>query len=267
MPRAFLDTAPASVALGALRTMLRVVAEGDDRRRLFRYERGRRARLVGVLPQSYVRMADVEVLDALERSASDLRVQLAKIDDDVVSVRLLRDEKIDLGAARGGDDGVAGIHVVSSETGRMPLQVRQVLLRIVCANGITALADADSKLSTRYTGLNRRELEVAFSGAVDAASGRAQAWAARLEHARGEPVEDPGEEISRVVHRFNLGGPTGRIARWVREETRRARSLFGVSRFDVVQSFTAVARGLETSPRLRVEDAMGTYLEHGLAAS
>ena len=40
-----------------------------------------------------------------------------------------------------------------------------------------------------------------------------------------------------------------------------SRSLFGVHRFDLVQAFTATARGLEHKDRMRLEDAMGAYVD------
>ncbi|UCF68565.1 MAG: hypothetical protein JSV80_04515, partial [Acidobacteriota bacterium] len=151
MPLAFLERAPASVGLQALRTMLSVAAESNEKRFLWRLQgqrRPKKGKLCAVLPQSYVRIRDEEVFSAVAKASDGmpLRVSHVTIDDDTLSVRLLRPEKLDIGHTRDSDPAYPGIHIISSETGQHPLQVRHVLLRVVCLNGITQLADAQQTL-------------------------------------------------------------------------------------------------------------------------
>ena len=266
VPYAFLERVPPALGLKAMRGMLAIAAESDERPHLFRLKAAPRPVLRALLPQSYVRLDDVDVVTALQDAArtADLRAVNVSIDDDVCALRLVSTEKLELGTQQHSDPALPGIDVVSSETGRHALEVRNVLVRVVCLNGVTSTADARQRLRKRYTDLGRDRLWAAFREAIDNAPTRGKEMALRLSTTRDQFAEDPPREVGRICERFRLGTSRGRIARWVVAELLQHATLFGVRRFDVVQAFTAVARGLEPAERRRVEDAMGEYVVEGV---
>ena len=67
-----------------------------------------------------------------------------------------------------------------------------------------------------------------------------------------------------IFRHFRLGNPAGRIGEWVAAEIMQNDTLFGVSRWSICQSFSAIARGLDHARRMLIEDAMGSYLMRGM---
>ncbi len=268
VPAQFLERAPASVGLDVMRSMLRLAQEGDDRQHLLRVKDGRSPRLRAVLPSSYVRLDDLDVLSEVERSAGEGWANAVNvwITDDLFALRLVAGQEVNLGTLQRPDPTRAGIDVVSSETGVRPLEIRSVLFRQVCANGMTRLVDSHRELRTRYARGDRAALREVLRTAVDRAVNEGTQAAARLAAARSQYVEDPLRELEEILRRYRLGSIRGRIGRWVVEEVLRDQTLFGTTRFAIVQAFTAAARGLDYPSRVRFEDAMGAYLFDAPAA-
>ena len=258
VPSTFMDKLPAALGLKVLRCMLEMSSFGDDKHHLLRVQENR---LRAVLPQSYVRFDDGDVLRALGRVVhADATVARMSIDDDSFFLRLLTNDNLNLGTQRARDPGRAGFDVLSSETGRHRLQVRQVVFREICSNGMTMLSESQRLLDRRHTGSDRATFERAVAESFREASTHGQQVAARLAGSRATYVKEPRAEVEQIFRRFRLGSPRGKLGRWVMNEVLRSTSLLGVQRFDVVQAFTAVARGLEHRDRMRFEDAMGAYV-------
>ncbi len=268
VPMQLLERAPAAVGLATMRGMLALSRESDDRQHLLRLREEGSPRLRAVLPPSYVRLDDREVLAEVIRATRGENARAAGvwITDDMLALRVLVGNDLDLGAPGGHDPGRAGFDVVSSETGCHPLELRHVLYRVVCANGMTRLVDAQRELRARYTRMDRPTLGAALHDALGRLAGAGERAATRLAGLRGELVGEPAREVEAILQRYRLGSPRSRLATQIGDEVGRAASLFGLSRFELVQTFTAVARGLDYANRVRVEDAMGSYLEDGLAA-
>ena len=95
------------------------------------------------------------VADGIIAVDTDLRVVNLKIDEDLFCLRTVFGDALNLGTAHRPDSAFAGIDVVSSETGCSPLEVRHVLVRMVCANGMTRLSQGPSSGKARYTRLDR----------------------------------------------------------------------------------------------------------------
>ena len=262
IPTPFLEKAPASVGLGLMRSMLRLAIEARDRALLLRLKGRRLPRLRAVLPSSYVRFDDLDVLTELESAlgdaGQDFRVLNLNVNEDLLCIRGLFNDPLDLGTSRRPDPAAAGIDIVSSETGR-PLELRQVLVRVVCSNGMTSVLRNESD-KTRRTGLGRTVFRDRAALAIDRALEQGREMSARLAVFRSAFVKVPHSEVERILRRHKLGSMGGRIGRWVMTELDRDPSLFGVTRFEIVQAFTAVARGLQPIDRRRLEDAMGAYV-------
>jgi hypothetical protein len=265
VPSVFHERAPAALGLKSLRAMLDIASESADRQFLFRMKTGKTATLRAVLPQSYVRFDDVDVLAELRAAAAgeELRAAVTTIDPDTLFVRVVRGARIELGTQMHSDPALAGIDIITSETGRRPLEVRQVLFRVACANGLTWVSDHQKKLKTRYTRMDRPTFQHVLRATLDGCFHHAGTMATRLAGTRRIHAKDPVEEIERIFERYRLGSAKGRIGRWVIGEVAKNVTLFGVQRFDIVQAFTAVARGLLPDDRLKIEDAMGAYMLHG----
>jgi hypothetical protein len=66
--------------------------------------------------------------------------------------------------------------------------------------------------------------------------------------------------VKRIFRDYKLGNPLSEAARMVAADAMRTAGLLGVTRFELVQSFTKVAQALDREQRVRLEDAMGEYL-------
>ncbi|MBP6874606.1 MAG: hypothetical protein KBD56_00895 [Candidatus Eisenbacteria bacterium] len=267
MPGAFLDRLPAAVGLKLLRTLQETSELSDGRALLMRFQGRDHPTFRAILPSSYVRMDDLDILDIIQQAAGASMSSLqTEISDDSLTLRLAMDDKdmlLNVGSLSKKDPAAAGISIMTSETGAHPLEIRHLLLRLICINGVTVPIDGQKMLSRRFVQTDRATIAQAILGTIEAVSTRAGVLAARLSETHAQMVPDPAAEIRAVFHRDRLGNPSGRLGRWVTSEVDRQMSLFGARRFEVVQAFTAVARGLEAGDRLRLEDAMGRYVMEG----
>jgi len=262
IPVPLLDRAPSAVGLNLMRSMLEMSEAGEGRPFLFRLRLSYRPKLRAILPQSFVRLADLQVAEALQMSiqGKNARVASLHVDEDTWFTRFLVGDEINLGSGAAPDPVAPGIDLITSETGIHPMEIRHVLLRIVCANGITRAADRQSAWQSRYTAIDRPVLEKRLAAALDGAFGRGREIAGQLSDSRAEYVNDPRHEIRKVFQDYRLGNPAGRIGEWIGAEVMKSSTLFGISRWTICQAFTAVARGLDHPQRMRFEDAMGSYL-------
>jgi hypothetical protein len=271
VPAPFLERVPASLGCKLVRSLLELAIERDDRPYLLRLKGRRTPFLRAVLPRSFVRYDDVQVLADLAAlpgaAKGDLRVTDLRVEDDLFAMRLVVPDKLELGTARRSDPAHPGIDVRSSETGRYPLEIRQVLFRVVCANGMTAVSEGHQKLRMHRARVVPSEFRQAASAALDEMRRHGPEMAARLRASRASYVADPVAEVAAIFRRYKLGSPKGRAGRWVVAELVRRGTLFGVERFDLVQAVTAVARDLDHPTRLQFEDAMGAYLMQGIAGA
>jgi hypothetical protein len=140
------------------------------------------------------------------------------------------------------------------------LQIRRLVFREICSNGMTGIAEAQKLLRRHMTRFDRGEFRVAVREATAEALQFGRDMAGRLRASRTDMLKDPRVEVERIFRQYKLGSPRRDKARWVFAELLRNVSLFGVGKFELVQAFTAVARGLEHERRLQWEDAMADYL-------
>lgn len=264
VPPQFVERLPAAVALRLLRTLQDTSELADGRSFLMRFRKKEdQTTLRAVLPSSYVRFDDLEIVRMARAAMSGtLEVGLIQVDEDSMSLRLIQDASrpVNLGTEQRKDPGRVGISILSSETGAHPLELRHLLLRLVCENGLTVPIEDQKALRQRLTQVDRSVVTRAVDSALSQMVPRGLALADQLAETRAQMVPEPEAEVRGIFQRHRLGSPNGRIGRWVTEEVKRNLTLFGAQRFDIVQAFTAVARGLESRDRLRFEDAMGAYL-------
>jgi hypothetical protein len=265
IPVQFLDRVPAALGLKLVRCLLQVADDGQDRPLLLRLKGWREARVRAVLPSSYVRFDDRHLLDELRAVVDEREVTVGRlaVDDDLLFVRLLFRDHLELGPGHRSDPGRIGLDLVNSETGVHPLELRNVVVRLVCANGMTAVSNAQQALRRRHTGVDADAFRIAVRRALTEALATGRTFTDRLVEAHRQDVPDPRQEVAEIFRTHRLGSPRGRLARWVMAEVLRAENLFGVQRWDICQAFTAVARDLEHRDRMRFEDAMGAYLLEG----
>jgi hypothetical protein len=264
VPPQFIERVPAPVALRLLRTLQDTSELMDGRALLLRFRGKEPPLLRAILPHSFVRFDDADIVRAIRSHEGEaLEAQDVRVDEDSLFLRLLLADpkrQVNLGSGLSPDPGFVGMSIYSSETGAHPLVLRHSLLRLVCENGLTIPVEEGRPMRRRFTQVDRRALERAIDGALSQMIPRGEELAKKLAATRAETVRDADAEIFAIFRRHRLGSPRGRLGRWVTEEVHRNLSLFGAQRFEIVQAFTAVARGLESPDRLRFEDAMGAYL-------
>ena len=261
-PISFVEKVPPSLALKLIRCLMEMADSGDGRRHLLRFKDRKSPKLRAVLPQSYVCLNDEQIMQELRAvtQSTPVHVERFNVADDVFYMRLLLDEDLNLGTQTDRDPAIGGVDLITSETGCHSLELRFTVFRLVCSNGLTVPADGEVGLRARYTQMDRDAFEVCLRRVLDEAFHRSRDLANRLSSTRGEMIENPKSELESIFRRYRLGNAQGKLGRWVASEVIRNLSLFGVSRFDIVQAFTGVARGLDHRDRMRFEDAMGAYL-------
>jgi len=262
VPMTFLDRVPPSLGLNLVRCMLELANEVDDRPLLIRTQGKRRPLVRAALPQSFVRFDDPHLIQAVRGLIADSDVQSShiRINRDTLFIRLLFDD-VDLGTRSHPDPGMVGIDIINSETGAMPTMLRTLVLRQVCANGMTQISAGQDVLRQRHTGLEPAAFAAAVNTAIAESFSVGRNMVGMLQESRGEFIPDPANELKEIFRTHNLGSPRGKIGRWVMTELMRDVSpLFGLQRWHICQALTSVARGLDHNDRMRFEDAAGAYL-------
>lgn len=262
IPPQFLDRVPPAMGLSLVRGMLEAVRGEDGKPLLFRLRHARRPMIRAVLPQSHVRLADLDVLDEVKETVQRLSARAVRVvvAEDLFLLRLVFDEGLNVGTQSVPDNCHGGFDVVSSETGRYPLTMRHVLFRVVCGNGMTVDTQREQTMRARYTRMDRDVFRDTFKEALATSLTEVRRLAGLMAETRSTYIADPEQEMRDIFQRFDLGSPRGRLFRFVNQEVSQMNTLFGVSRFDLVQGFTATARDLEHRDRMKLEDAMGEYV-------
>lgn len=265
VPTGFLERVPTSLAVKLLRTCLETAEHADGRRVLVRLKTTRSPRVRAILPQSYVRFDDLDVLSELRAAVGRKEIKAVRVSvtDDILFLRLAGTEALDLGSGRQPDPARPAIDLITSETGAHKLELRNCLLRLVCQNGLTTVSSVSRAFRSRFSSIDREKLRDGFGAAVEESLRKGQALAHRLAETRSSYIQDPRAELEAIFRKFKLGTTRGRIGRWVVGEVLRSLSVFGVAKFDLIQAFTSVARDLDHTARTRFEDAMGSYLMAG----
>lgn len=265
VPMPFLERLPLALGIAVLRGLVAARCVAGDSSFLFRVRDGSPPRIRAILPGTAPVVHDLEVFDDVASVVPEtVSASHVAVSEDVFHLRvLLRDVALELGDAARPDEGMPGLDIRSSETGRYPLQVRAVVFRKVCSNGLTIMTASRKLFVGEGSSFDRLRFREALQMTLETSVSRGRDLADRLRSSRSDYVKDPGREIRSLFRQHRLGNPRSEPARWVAAELLRGASLFGVSRFEVVQAFTAVARGLEHDLRLRWEDAMAAYLLDG----
>lgn len=266
VPLQFVERAPAPLAAKALRCFLEMADEANEKPSLLRLKGVGSPKVRAILPQAYVRLDDLEVFAEVSSIAGEAGATVTNLhaDEDFFTLRLIQGEALNLGTPTKPDVAYSGIDIITSETGCHPLEVRCVLVRVVCQNGLTHVSSAQEALRTRYTRMDRDTFRSVLRSTLEEVVRDGKGIASRLAESRTKSIEDPVQEIERIFYHFRLGSPRGRVGRWVTADAMQKLSLWGVQRFDIVQAFTRIAQSLDHRERRRLEDAMGLYLIHGL---
>lgn len=263
IPHYAIEKMPPALGLSVLRCMLEIAGPSIDRLFLFRLKETTEERRVrAILPSSYIRCDDEEIVETLvgTMGTAEVRVANLTVTDDLMAVRLLMRDQVDFGSEQAPDPARLGVDIRSSETGRHPTEIRYLVHRLVCSNGMTALSNEGRKEVRRSGRMDpegfRSELRRTLGETIPYGRRVAEVMAA----SHHDYLEDPIGEIAHIFHVHRLGRPTGKLGRWVTTELIKEQNLMGVRRFDVVNAFTAVARNLEHAERVKVEDAVTHYL-------
>lgn len=130
-----------------------------------------------------------------EMAAGDVakaRATTVSFDDDVFAVRLVFDEEVNLGTARHPDAARLGVDVLTSETGCHPLEVRFVVFRAICSNGMTQISSQQESFRRKYTRMDRGALRTVLRSAVKEVFSTGREMAERLAETRGVMAVDMG---------------------------------------------------------------------------
>ena len=263
LPAYVLDRLPPALGLNVLRCMATIAHERKPLKYLFRLRRDTsRLRLRALLPGTYVRFDDTLVMDHVLKNTKGMKLRVAHVNitDDLFSLRLLHKERHNLGTQKAPDEAHAGFDIRTSETGRYELQVRMMLYRLICSNGMTELIGDRAKRLRRTSGRGKEDFPRLFDEAMLGSHHRGHDMAARLAEMRSVYIQHPYDEVERIFAEYGLGSPRGRTARRVREHLVPQVGLLGARQFDIVQAVTAVAQQLDHDWRPRLEDAMGAYV-------
>lgn len=258
-----IERMPGSVGLSVLRCMLEIAGHSIDRLFLFRLKETPTMRRVrAILPASYIRCDDLEILEMVTSTvgAKGARVSNLTIQDDLFSLRLVLPDRVDFGTPQAPDAAQVGVDLTTSETGFLSTEVRYLVYRLICSNGMTSVAKEGKEKVRRTPRMDPEAFRGRFQYALSRTLPHGRTMARRLVGARHDYVRDPVSELGEVLQNYGLGSPRGKLGRWVLTELLKEQNLMGVRRFDVVQAFTSVAKQLEHRDRLRVEDAMTEYL-------
>ena len=263
IPHYAIERMPAALGLSVLRCMLEIAAPKIDRMYLFRLKETPDEHWIrGILPASYIRCDDGEVLETIIDTVGtpDNRVANLTVNDDLFTIRLLFKDEVNFGSDQSPDPARVGVDIRSSETGLVPTEIRHLVHRLVCSNGMTTLSTEGRKEVRRTGRLDPAGFRSSLSRALGESLNFGQEVAKVMADAHHDYLDDPIAEIAHVFHTYRLGRPRGKLGRWVTAELIKEKNLLGVRRFDVVNAFTAVARNLEHDERVRVEDAVTSYL-------
>jgi len=263
LPAYVLERLPPSLGLNVLRCMSTIAHERKPVKYLFRLRPDRqRLRLRALLQGSYVRFDDELVMEHVLKNTKEMKLRVAHVNitDDLFSLRLLHRTPHNIGTSKARDEAHTGFDIRTSETGRYDLQVRQLLYRVICSNGMTELINDKSNRVRRTTSRGREDIARLLDQAMLGSHNRAQVMATRLGEMRSVYLQHPFDEVGRIFEDYRLGSPQGRTARRVREHLVPQVGLLGARQFDIVQAFTAVAQQLDHDWRPRLEDAMGAYV-------
>lgn len=262
VPAGFPERIPLSVGLATLRSCLTLAIEARDDPMLLLRLGGGQSHARALLPASFLRYDDRDLFLDIKTAlaAQDLRVTNLLIHDDVLHIRIVTRESLDLGSERETDPARPGIDIRSSETGRFPLELRRVLVRVVCWNGVTTATSDQETISRRKIGISREEMHSVVRNGLEESIGWSRQSAERLRNDRARTVRDPIEEMERVFQTYRLGSVRSTAGRLLRDQLNQQRDLFGLSRFQFIQAFTATAQALEPQHRSRWEDGLGAYL-------
>lgn len=262
VPAGFLEKIPVSVGLATLRSCLTLAVETRDDPMLLLRLGGDGTFVRGILPASFVRYDDRDLLQDVRQALGEREVRVTDllVQEDVFHIRIATREAVELGAGKQNDVAWPGIDILSSETGRLPLELRRVLVRLVCSNGMTAVAGEQGAAGRRKTGISRKGIEEFVQVGLRESLAWSREPAERLRRDRDRMIQHPLDEMERVFRTYGLGNPRSTGGRLVRNVIAQQRDLFGVSRFNFIQAFTRTARALDPRQRSLWEDGMGMYL-------
>lgn len=263
LPAYVLDRLPPALGLNVLRCMSTIAHERKPLKYLFRLRRDpHRLRLRALLHGSYVRFDDELVMEHVLRNTKDQKITVAHVNitDDLFALRLLSPKTHNLGTPKAPDEAHGGFDIRSSETGRYALQVRMLLYRLICSNGMTQLVGEQAQKFRRNNSRGKEDFARLLDDALLGCPNDGHDMAARLAETRSVYIQHPDDEIERIFDEYGLGSPRGRTARRIREHLVPHVGLLGARQFDIVQAFTAVAQQLDHDWRPRLEDAMGGYV-------
>ncbi len=258
----YIEQLPASLVLNTIHCLLELKDISKERRFLLRLKGTGRPTLRAILPQNYVRFDDLQVLSEVQAvvDRENLRISNLKITDNIFWMRILLKEEVDLGSFQARDPAKLGFDVLSSETGCCDLQLRNVIFREICSNGLTQISASNKTLRANKNRMDRLVFQATIRSTLEETLDKTRNMAEMLGGTRSHFIKDVSEEIDWIFRKYRLGSMKGKVGRWVVSEVMKDVGLFGISQFNIIQAITAIARGLEPQERLRLEEAAGSYL-------
>ncbi len=204
-----------------------------------------------VLSDRYRPVSNVDLAATLLSNARDLLVR-AEIDNLRMVLQVVNGRSTEI---RPGDRVHGGLHVKNSEVGYTAVELRAILYRVLCTNGLILGAGVDSY----------RKRHVVDPDAVLSDFGRKAVYALeegathanRLGDTRNVRVPDPQPVLDRISERYHLAD----------DEKKAMHQAFhrepGDSLFEVIQAVTGAAndRALGIDSREKMQELGGRLLE------
>ena len=247
IPMTYLERCPTELQAHNLNHWVREEAKGRDT--LFCRFNGESIR--AVFTDRYTAIDNIEVLYAmLEHGIAPTQEVQFSLDDSLMLVKVPNYDRI-FGVAP-KDRIVPGVSLGNSEVGTLAFCLEAYFYRLICSNGLIALAAA---ASSRFRHTSRRALDEfpELLGQVVAESGRSQN---QFMISTQTPVANPSETFTRLNSQFML---TKKMA----EAVERAWPLEeGATMFNVLNTYTRAAQdgGLDVEESMHLERTGGAVL-------
>ena len=214
-----------------------------------------------VLVNRYAPPRNVDVLDALDRikPESPFRIQSCHIDENTFDLRLdFPDHEASVGLLSDGRSDLlrVGIHVRNSEVGAEPLQVKAMVYRLVCQNGL--LPGSPREIFTIKLDADRLTDELARD--IRYASQQAWTTVRPMREAHDVRIENPvGYIVAQATRAFSNAFAQECVDAFKREGA-------DATLYCVVNAFTRAAQLHPIDRRIQIETFAGRLLtDHQIA--
>jgi hypothetical protein len=221
--------------------------------------RARNGTLRAALSSSYSALDNAALVEALLPALPDrYRVQWLGLEDESFHLRVIDPTKAK--TVLPGDDFFVGVHIANSEIGARSVTVDALVYRVVCRNGLIALAKGKSLLRRRHVHIAAPRFKAALEEALAEAIGAVDGLLESLRRASLAPVREPEPAIDGFARLWQQSEQTAEIAKaaLLTEPTGMQHSVYAI-----INAFTHAAQSLPDEKRYELELLAGQLAQEG----